>query len=173
MDWNIRCKVEVSWNLWNFWSLRQSDLLLLWSRLAEIPSISIYIKSKYFSCDVYCTHIFTIIHVHTFHRSKGDFTVCCAKIWNHYIVLNLIDVVYSTEECCASSMKLWVPKKVILFFVYLSIILTLFILSTLFDKDYTRISYIIWYDIHMNIYNIWLILEHNQIAQNDGKRAQP
>ena len=34
------------------------------------------------------------------------------------------------------------PKKVVRFIVYLSIILTLFILSTLFDKDYTRISHI-------------------------------
>ena len=27
MDWNIKCKVEVSWNFWKFWSLWQSDLL--------------------------------------------------------------------------------------------------------------------------------------------------
>ena len=27
MDWNIRCKVEGSWDYWNFWSLWQSDLL--------------------------------------------------------------------------------------------------------------------------------------------------
>ena len=38
-----------------------------------------------------------------------------------------------------------VPKKVVLFMVYLGIILTLFIFSTLFDKDYTRISYIYMY----------------------------
>ena len=63
-------------------------------------------------------------------------------IRNHYIVANLTVVVHSAEDCCASSMKLRVPKKVVLFIVYLSIILTLFILSTLFDKDYTKISYI-------------------------------
>ena len=64
------------------------------------------------------------------------------KIRNYYIVANLIVVVHSAEDCYASSMKFLVPKKVVLFIVYLSIILTLFILNTLFDKNYTRISHI-------------------------------
>ena len=110
----------------------------MWSRLTEIPSISINFKNRYILCDVYSTHVFTIIHVGTFHGSDGDFPASCAvasfKIWNHHPEANLIVVVLSTEDCCASSMKLWVPKKVILFVVYLSITLTLFILSTFFDK---------------------------------------
>ena len=39
------------------------------------------------------------------------------KIRNHYIVANLTVVVYLAEDCCASSMKLEVPEKVVLFFV--------------------------------------------------------
>ena len=96
-----------------------------------------------------CIHVFTIIHVDTFHGSKGDFPASCVvtslKIRNHYIVANLTSVVLSAEDCCISSMKLWVLKKIVLFNVYFSIILTFFILSTLFDKDYTRILYIYIY----------------------------
>ena len=43
---------------------------------------------------------------------------------------NLTVLVHSAEDCCASSMKLWVQKKIGLFTVYLSIISTLFIWST-------------------------------------------
>ena len=90
-------------------------------------------------------HVFTIIHMDTLHGSKGDFPASLAvtslKIPNHYIVANLTVVVLSAEDCCASSMKLWVRKKVVLFVVYLSIILALFILSTVFQKDYTRVSH--------------------------------
>ena len=61
-------------------------------------------------CDVYSTHAFTIIHVDTFHGSKGNFPVSCAmmsfKIRNHYTVANLVVAVHSAEDCCASSMKL-------------------------------------------------------------------
>ena len=41
------------------------------------------------------------------------------KIRNHYIVANLTVAVHSAEDCCASSMKFWVPKKVVLFIVLL------------------------------------------------------
>ena len=55
-------------------------------------------------------HGVTIIYVSTFHGSKGDFHVPFAVMSfeerNHYIVVNLIDVVYSAEYCCASNMKL-------------------------------------------------------------------
>ena len=119
MDWNIRCK--VSWNYWNFWSLRQSDLLQLLSRLTEASPISINFKSKCILCDVYSTQVFTIIHVDTFHGSKEHFRVTCVvtsfKIQNHYIVANLTVVVHSTEDYCLSSMKFWVLKKVVLFIV--------------------------------------------------------
>ena len=119
MDWNIRCNVEVSWDYWNFWSLWQSALLLLWSKLTKVLSISINFKSRCILCDVYSTHVFTIIHVDTFHGSKEDFPVTCVvtsfKIRNHYIVANLTVAVHSAEACFASSMKLWVPKKVVLF----------------------------------------------------------
>ena len=115
MDWNIRCNVEVSWDYWNFWSLWQSVLLLLWSKLTKVSSISINFKSRCILYDVYSTHVFTIIHVDTFHRSKWDFPVTCVvtsfKIRNHYIVANLTVAVHSAEDCCATSMKLWVPKK--------------------------------------------------------------
>ena len=90
----------------------------------EASSISvIFNKSKCILCGVYSTHFFTIIHVNTFNGSKRDFPVTCVvtsfKIWNHYIVANLTVVVHSAEDCCASSMKLWVPKKVILLIVLL------------------------------------------------------
>ena len=67
-------------------------------------------KNRCILCDVYSAHVFTIIHVDTFHGSKGDFRVSCAvtsfKIGNHYIVANFTVVVHSAEDCCASSMKL-------------------------------------------------------------------
>ena len=50
-------------------------------------------KNRCILCDVYSTHVSTIIHVDTFHGSKGDLLVSCAvtscKIRNHYIVANL------------------------------------------------------------------------------------
>ena len=60
----------------------------------------------------------TIIRIDIFHGSEEDSHVPIAaasfKKQNHYIV-NLIVVVHSTENCCAINMKLWVPKKVVLF----------------------------------------------------------
>ena len=53
MNWNIRCKVEVSWDYWNFLSLWQ-----LWSRLTEASSISVNLKSRF-----YVTYI-----AHKFHH---------------------------------------------------------------------------------------------------------
>ena len=73
IDWKIRCKVEVSWDYWHFLSLWQFDLLKLWSRMTKASSISINLKSRCIWCDVYST----IIHVDTFHRSRGDFPVTC------------------------------------------------------------------------------------------------
>ena len=83
-------------------------------------------------------HVFTIIHVDTLHGSKGDFPASCAVTSrkNETIVANLTVVVLSAEDCCASSMKLWVPKKVVLFVVYLSITLALFILNTVFIENF-------------------------------------
>ena len=50
-------------------------------------------KSRSILCDVYRKHVLTIIHVHTFHGSKGDFFATCAvtsfNLRNHYIVANL------------------------------------------------------------------------------------
>ena len=40
------------------------------------------------------------------------------KIINHYIVANLTGAVYSAEDCCASSLKLWATEKVVLFIVW-------------------------------------------------------
>ena len=145
----------------------------MWSRLTGIPSISISFKGRSVLCDVYSTHIFTIIHVNTLHGSKGDFPASCAvtslKIKSNYIVANLTVAVLSADNCSASSMKLWVPKKVVLFIVYLSIILTLFILSTLFNKDYTRIlhTYIyiyIYICIYMYIYIYIYIYIYNYMC---------
>ena len=90
MDWNIRCKVEVSWNSWSLW---QFYLLLSWSGLTETLSASINFKIRRFmwrnsTCGV------TIIHVDTFQVSKRDFRVpCCVTSFekrNHYILVNLI-----------------------------------------------------------------------------------
>ena len=50
-NWNIGCKVVVSWVFWRFW---QPDSLLLWSGLTETSSISINFKSRYISCEVHC-----------------------------------------------------------------------------------------------------------------------
>ena len=90
-------------------SLWQSDFTVV----KKIGINSIYFnnfKNRCILCDVYSTHVSTIIHVDTFHGSKGDFLVSCAvtscKIRNHYIVANLTVVVHSAEDCCASSMKL-------------------------------------------------------------------
>ena len=65
---------------------------------------------------------FTLIHVDAYHGSKGDFPAAsCAvtslKMRNHYTEANLTVVVLSAEDCCASSIKLWVLKKVVLFIV--------------------------------------------------------
>ena len=79
MDWNIWCK--VSWNYWNFWRLWQPGLLKLWRRLTEASSISINFKTRCILCDVYNTQVFTIIHVNTFHESKGHFPVLV--LWHH------------------------------------------------------------------------------------------
>ena len=115
------CKVEVSWNFWNFWRLQQSDLLQSWSRLTEISSVSINFKSRCILYDIYSVHVFTIIHMDTFHGGKGDFRVTCPvtsfKIRNHYIVVDLTVVVYWVEDYCASRTKLWVSKKVVLFII--------------------------------------------------------
>ena len=86
-------------------------LCLLYLTLpTEIPSISINFKNRCILCDVCSKQILSIIHVDTFHGSKGDFTVSCAatsfKIQNHYFVANLTDVVHLVEDCCASHMKL-------------------------------------------------------------------
>ena len=120
----------------------------------EVDWQKINFKNRCILCGVYSTHVFIIIHVDTFHGSKGDFpaasyVVASLKIWNNYIVANLSVKVLSAEDCCASSMKFSVPKKVVLFIIYLSIILTLFILSTLFlikvtQQDHTHI-YILYY----------------------------
>ena len=89
--------------------LKQSDFTVV----KKIDINSIYFnnfKNRCISCDVYSTHVSTIIHVDTFHGNKGDFLVSCAvtscKIRNHYIVANLTVVVHSVEDCCASRMKL-------------------------------------------------------------------
>ena len=34
-------------------------------------------KNRCILCDVYSTHVFTIIHVENFHESKGDFPLTC------------------------------------------------------------------------------------------------
>ena len=111
VDWNIRCKVEVSWDYWNFSSLWQ-----LWSRLTEASSISINFKRRCISYDVYSAHIFTIMHVDPFHVSKGEFPVICDvtsfKIRNNYIVANMTVVVHLAEDCCGGSIKLWVKKLI-------------------------------------------------------------
>ena len=135
------------------------ELVAIWFTVV-VKQILINFTSRCILCDVYSTHVFTIIHVDTFHVSKADFPVFCTvtlfKIQNRYIAVNLIVVVHSVEDCWASSMKLWVSKKVVLFIVYLSIILTLFILSSLFDNDYTRISYIYIY-IYIYIYMMYIL----------------
>ena len=63
-----------------------------------------------FLCDIYSTHVLTIIHMDAFHGSKVDFPATCVvtlfKKRNHYIVANLTVVVHEAEDCCASSMKL-------------------------------------------------------------------
>ena len=64
MDWNIRYK--VSWDYWKF-CLWRSNLMYLGSRLTEASSASINSKFRCILCDVYTTHVFTIIHVNTFH----------------------------------------------------------------------------------------------------------
>ena len=91
-----------------------------WQKL-HLFQISINFKSRCILCDAYSTHVFTIMHVDIFHGSKGDFPVTCVvtsfKIQNHYIVANLTVAVYLAEDCCTSSMKLWVPRKVVLFIV--------------------------------------------------------
>ena len=60
---------------------------------------------------LHSTHVFTVIHVDTFHGSEEGFpAVSCAmtslKIRNHNIVANLTVVVLSAEDCYAGSMKL-------------------------------------------------------------------
>ena len=56
------------------------------------------------------THGVATIHADTAHGSKGDFyaprAVTPFEKRNQYIVANLIVVVHSSEDCCASSMKL-------------------------------------------------------------------
>ena len=70
--------------------------------------------------------------------------------WRIFLLCELMDElmadlpIFVAEDCCASSMNLWVLKKLVLLSFYRSVILTFFILSTLFNKDYTRISYIIY-----------------------------
>ena len=121
IHWNVRCKVEVSCDYWNFWSLRQSDLLLLWSRLTEVSPISINFKNKCILCDANSTLFYYYSNQHLSRGSNGGFPVTCVvtpfKIGNHYIVANLTIVVHSAEDYCASSMKRRVPKKVVLFIV--------------------------------------------------------
>ena len=84
MDWNIICK--GSWNYWNFWSLWQPDVLYWWSRLSEASSISINFKIRCDLCNVYSTHVFTIIHVNKVKvkRVTGIFQhLCCDVIKNN------------------------------------------------------------------------------------------
>ena len=51
---------------------------------------------------IYSTHVFTIIHVDTFHGSHADFPVSCSvtsfKTRNHYIVTSLTVAVHSAED---------------------------------------------------------------------------
>ena len=58
------------------------------------------------------------------------------------LVASLTVVFISVEDCCASSVKLWVPKKVVLFIVYLSITLTLFIWSILFELNWITLFHV-------------------------------
>ena len=116
MDWNIRCKVKVSWNFWSFW---QSDLLLLWSIFTETSSSSINCKSRCILCDKNSTRDVTNTYVDIVYGNQRDFLVHCTVTSfykrNNYIVVNLVVVVHSAKDCCPSNIKLWVPKKVVLF----------------------------------------------------------
>ena len=72
MNWNMRCKVEVSWNFWNLW---QSGLL------TKTSSISKKFKSRCISCDVIArvvTPLFTWI---LFMEVKGIFAYLV--LWRH------------------------------------------------------------------------------------------
>ena len=66
-------------------------------------SIWINFKSRCILCEVYGTHVFTIIHVDTdtFQGNKGNFPITCVvtsfKIRSHYIKANLTVVVYAAE----------------------------------------------------------------------------
>ena len=83
-------KFKVSWKFSSFW---QSALLSLLSRLKE-TSISINFKSRRVLCGAY---LYIARAVSIF------FTWIPFEKRNHYIAVNLIAVVYSTEDCCASN----------------------------------------------------------------------
>ena len=101
----------------------EADLLQLRSTLTESSSILTNFKNRCILCDVCSTHVFTIIHVDTFHGSKGDFPITCVvtsfKTGNHYIVASLTFVVHSAEDCCTSSMKLGVYTYYIYIYIYI------------------------------------------------------
>ena len=82
MNWNSRCKVEISWNFLSLW---QPDLLLLWRRFTKTSSFSINFKGGCILCGIACG--IATVHADTFYKSKGDFlhTLWCEVIWetNH------------------------------------------------------------------------------------------
>ena len=101
--------------LLKFVKLGQPDLLQLSNRLTEASSISTNFKIRCILCDIYSTHVFTIIHVNTFQESKWDFPVLMFKIRNHYIVANLTVAVHQLKIVAqAASNSL---EKVVLFIV--------------------------------------------------------
>ena len=114
------CQVMIAWiensdvklKFLEITEILEADLLQLRSTLTEALSVLTNFKNRCILCDVYSTHVFTIIHVDTFHGSKGDFSITCVltsfETGNHYIVASLTFVVHSAEDCCTSSMKLGV-----------------------------------------------------------------
>ena len=63
----------------------------------------------------YTAHTFSPLLMSILFREVKEISLKLA-LWRHLkyetiIVANLTVVVHSAEDCCASSMKLWVPKK--------------------------------------------------------------
>ena len=113
----------------------------------------------------YITHAVSTLFTWTsFTGVKGIFLlhhllcVTSLKLRNHYIAANLTVVVLSAEDCCTSSMKLRVPKKVVLFIVYLSfsilyiIYMYMYVYSCLYMYMYIFTCYISIYNIYTYTY---------------------
>ena len=116
MVWSIKCKADLSWNLWSF---LQNDFLLFSSRFSENSSISSSFKRRCF----YVTCIFCpVLPLFTFIPLTPSSMVAYLVQWRHIKTKLLFQKFHCYSWFGWRLMKLWARKKLVFFFFHLIII---------------------------------------------------